>query len=431
MTAPPWLHRPRDERLEEDTPGTLTVHDRWVLARHLRQRVFPAPQPADRAPRIGAEVEVIPIDTRSGRPLPLEAHAGVSSLSIIRRAGASAGWCERRSAKASVPEIVLPDGGRITFEPGGQIEISAAPNASLSVLVGGLQDTIGAIADAAPPGVELLSCGIDPRTPIEEVAPQLDADRYRRMLRHFDTIGRSGARMMRQTASFQVCVDGGPTPERTWRVLNALAPYMVAIFANSPRYAGRDTGHRSFRSHVWRSLDPQRTGLLGVCDDVVEEYLAFALEAPAFLMPDVGDTTPSFGDWLARGDVSLDDWCLHLSTLFPEVRPRGYFELRSADVVSPEWYAAPLSFVAGLVYHRPNLEAAADVLGSPDRDLLVRAGRDGLADPTLRATAPTLCDMALEGCRALGTEFVAHADLGRAAEFFDRYTRRGRSPADG
>jgi len=406
------------------------VLDRGVLAHDLRQRVFPAPQSPECVPRIGAEVEVIPIGARSGRPLPLEARTGVSSLSILRRAGAAAGWCERRSAKANVPEIVLPDGGRITFEPGGQIEISAAPNVSLSGLVGRLQDTIAAIACAAPLGVGLLSRGIDPCTPIDEVAPQLDAERYRRMLQHFDRIGPSGARMMRQTASFQVCVDGGPTPERTWRVLNALAPYMVAIFANSPRYGGGETGHRSFRSHIWRSLDPKRTGLLGVQDDIVEEYLTFALDAPALLEPDVGDSTSSFGDWLARGSATLDDWRLHLSTLFPEVRPRGYFELRSADVVSPEWYAAPLVFVAGLVYHHANIEAAAEVLGAPDAELLVRAGRDGLADPVLRATAPTLCDMALDGCSALGSEFIEQADLERAAEYFDRYTRRGLSPAD-
>jgi glutamate--cysteine ligase len=404
--------------------------DRRVLADDLRRCVFPAPQPAGCAPRIGAEVEVIPIDALSGRPLPLETRDGVFTLSILRRAGASAGWCERRSAKANVPEVVFPEGGRITFEPGGQIEISAAPNASVSVLVARLHDTIAAIADAAPAGVELLSRGIDPRTPINEVAPQLDADRYRRMLRHFDRIGPSGARMMRQTASFQVCVDGGQTPECTWRVLNALAPYMVAIFANSPRYDGRESGHRSFRSHIWRTLDPRRTGLLGRQDDLVEEYLRFALDAPAFLMPDVGDSAATFGYWLERGGVSLNDWRVHLSTLFPEVRPRGYFELRSPDVVAPEWYAAPLVLVAGLVYHRPNLATALDVLGAPDPDLLVRAGREGLADSVLGATAPTLCDMALEGCTALGSEFVEQADLERAAEYFDRYTRRGRSPAD-
>jgi hypothetical protein len=59
---------------------------------------------------------------------------------------------------------------------------------------------VQAIADAAPRGVELLSRGVDPRTRVEDVAPQLDAERYRRMLEHFDRIGPSGARMMRQTS---------------------------------------------------------------------------------------------------------------------------------------------------------------------------------------------------------------------------------------
>jgi glutamate--cysteine ligase len=404
--------------------------DRRMLADHLRRHVFPAPQPRGCARRIGAEVEVIPVDAQSGRPLPLESRDGLSTLEILRRAGAHAGWSERRSAKANVPEVVLPDGGRITFEPGGQIEISSAPNASLSALVARLQATIGTVAEATPPGGALLSIGIDPRTPIDDVIPQLDDERYRRMLRHFDRIGPSGARMMRQTASFQVCVDGGEAPELTWRVLNALTPYMVAVFASSPRYDGRETGHRSFRAHVWRTLDSRRTGLLGLRDDPIEEYLQFALDAPAFLMPDVDDSSVRFGEWLASGEASMSDWCVHLSTLFPEVRPRGYYEVRSADVVSPQWYAVPLVFVAGLVYHRANLEATLDLLGPPDPALLVRGGREGLADPVLRATAPLLCDLALDGCAALGADFVEPADLERAAEYFERYTRRGRSPAD-
>ena len=428
MTAAPRLVRER--MTDESTPVQPAGLDRRMLADDLRHRVFPAPQPAGAPPRIGAEVEVIPIDVQSGRPLPLEARDGASTLAILRRAGAERGWRERRSAKANVPEVELPDGGRITFEPGGQIEISSAPNASLSALVARLRETVADIRDAAPEGVELLSRGVDPRTPVADVPPQLDADRYRQMLRHFDRIGPSGARMMRQTASFQVCVDGGERPELAWKVLNALSPFMVAIFANSARYEGRDTGHRSFRRHIWGTLDPLRTGILGIQGDPVEEYLQFALGAPAFLMPDVGHSAAPFGDWLARGDASASDWCVHLSTLFPEVRPRGYFELRSADVVSPEWYAVPLVLVAGLVYHQPNLEAALALLGAPDPALLERSGRLALTDPVLGEKAPALCDLALEGCAALGHPFVEQADLESAAEYFDRYTRRRRSPAD-
>jgi glutamate--cysteine ligase len=235
---------------------------------------------------------------------------------------------------------------------------------------------------------------------------------------------------MRQTASIQVCVDGGERPALTWRVLNALAPYVVAMFANSSRYEGRDTGHRSYRRHIWGTLDPQRTGLLGLADDPVDEYLEFALDAPAFLLPDVDGAAAPFRRWLECGEVTASDWCTHLSTLFPEVRPRRYFELRSADVVAPEWYAAPLVFVAGLVYHPPALETTADLIGAPDRDLLIRSGEIGLGDPRLREITPRLCDLALEACEALGSSFVCPADIATAAEYFDRYTKRGRSPAD-
>lgn len=403
--------------------------DRDALADDLKQRIFPSPSAAGHVPRIGAEVEVIPVDTMTRRPIPLEGR-GRTTLSILQEAGAAAGWRARRSAKANVPEIELPDGGRITFEPGGQIEISSVPNVSLSALVADLRSTVGTIAAAAGPAVELLSLGIDPITPVEDVRPQLDADRYRRMLHHFDRIGPSGARMMRQTASFQVCVDGGETPETTWRVLNALAPYMVAIFASSPRNAGAETGHRSFRRHVWGTLDPRRTGLLGIQSDPIAEYLEFALDAPAFLLPDVDGCAAPFGYWLDRGTCSASDWCTHLTTLFPEVRPRGYFELRSADAVAPEWYAAPLVFVSGLVYHRPTLEKVADRLGAPDPELLVRSGRAGLGDPSIAGVAPELCDLALAGCMSLGAAFADDASIAAAAEYFDRYTRRGRSPAD-
>ena len=166
-----------------------------------------------------------------------------------------------------------------------------------------LREIVNAIEQAAPQRVRLLSVGVDPSTGIDQVVPQLNADRYRRMLQHFDRIGPSGAKMMRQTASIQVCVDAGESPALTWRVLNALAPYAVSIFANSPRYAGVDTGYKSYRRHIWATLDPRRTGVLGFADDPIEEYLDFALGAPAFLLPEVNGASATFSHWMAR-DVS-------------------------------------------------------------------------------------------------------------------------------
>jgi glutamate--cysteine ligase len=115
--------------------------------------------------------------------------------------------------------------------------------------------------------------------------------------------------------------------------------------------------------------------------------------------------------------------------LFPEVRPRGYFEMRGADSIDPAWCAAPLALLGGLAYDDAAVADALDVLGDPAARL-ERAGRAGLRDPSVAAAAQQLADIALRGCARLGDEFLSGADLDVARAYFDRYTRRGRSPAD-
>jgi glutamate--cysteine ligase len=236
--------------------------------------------------------------------------------------------------------------------------------------------------------------------------------------------------MMRQTAAFQVSLDLDDEPGLRWRVLNAAAPYVTAIFANSPVYAGSATGCRSTRAQVWRTLDPARTGMPWDSGSPLEAYLDFALAAPAILLPLVGGEHQPFGEWLTRAQPTWHEWHEHLTTLFPEVRPRGHFELRSADAVAPQWYAAPLALAVGITYDPGALRAAADLLGLPELGLLERAGRLGLHDPAIARTAVDLVDIALLGCEALGPAYFNPGDLEQARAFFERYTRRARSPAD-
>ena len=162
----------------------------------------------------------------------------------------------------------------------------------------------------------------------------------------------------------------------------------------------------------------------------VETYLDFALDAPAMLMPAIDGVHRPFREWLERAEPLAEEWSDHLSTLFPEVRPRGHMELRSADSMPPQWYAAPIALAVGITYDPGALRAAADLLGAPDLGLLQRAGRLGLHDPAMASTAADLADIALRGCESLGPAYFNPAELEQARAFFDRYTRRGRSPAD-
>ncbi len=84
----------------------------------------------------------------------------------------------------------------------------------------------------------------------------------------------------------------------------------------------------------------------------------------------------------------------------------------------------------GLTYDPGALRAAADLLGPPELGLLERAGRLGLRDPAIATHAAGLAEIALRGCEALGPGYVRPGDLEQARTFFERYTWRGRSPAD-
>ena len=402
-----------------------------TLAADLRTNAFAAPPGSARTPRrIGAEAEFIPVDSHTGRRCAIEGDDGIATLPFLRRFGTQQEWKEGCTPKGT-PCFSLPGGGSMTFEPGGQLEYSSPPCRTGSALLALLRSTVLPLRAAAESeGITLLTCGIDPLNSIEDAPLLVSAKRYQRMADYLARRGDAGARMMRQTAAFQVNLNFDDQPWLRWRVLNAAAPYVTAIFANSPIYARQHTGYQSARGVVWRDVDPTRTGIPYDASDPVQRYLDFGLSAPAILLSLVGAESPSFGEWLDLADPTLDEWHEHLSTLFPEVRPRGHLEVRSADAIGPEWYAAPLVLLAGILYDPATLRAADDLLGTPDPELLDRGGREGLHDQHIARTGADLFQLALTGCRRLGSGYFHPAELEEAAAFFERYTRRGRSLAD-
>jgi glutamate--cysteine ligase len=234
--------------------------------------------------------------------------------------------------------------------------------------------------------------------------------------------------MMRQTAATQVSLDFGTPAQMTrrWRVLERMAPTMIAAFARSPRHAGAETGHRSFRSHIWRTLDLARTGLVVAGDDPAADYIDFALDAPVMLRRPPDGEYPTLRTLVERGDANAADLADHLSTLFPEIRPRGHFEVRSTDAIPMDSLPALIVLLGGIVYDSSALKTAEEVLhgASPD---LVAAGRAGLSDPSLACVARDLFEVAVSGCLRLGDSFLEREHLEEAAAFITACSARGAS----
>jgi glutamate--cysteine ligase len=382
----------------------------WVES-VVRARCFPPPARSNGDLTLGAELELLAVDGATRKVARIAPGNAPGTIDVARAAGARLGWSEGRSAKG-VPRFLAASGASLTFEPGGQIEFASAVHRSVDALLRELREAERVLREeSSERGIDLLAVGIDPENHASQAPLQLLAPRYRRMAAYLARIGAHGARMMRQTASFQICV-GGASAQSQFRLANAIAPWLTALFASSPRYAGVDTRCVSYRAETWRGVDSARTGLLEGRDPV-REYAAFALAAPAFLTG-APDAPPL--PFARLRDVQADTLEEHLTTLFPDVRPRGYLELRSLDAVEHEQRCAALVLVAGLFADRDAAAHALEIVGPPDPQLLQRAGRIGLADDRIAAGTPDLIDAALAGCARLGREVLSAEARERAGD---------------
>lgn len=382
----------------------------------------------ERQLRVGLEVEFIPVRQTDGTRLPLTAHHGsLSATGVLQAAARRRGWAEDRSPYGT-PLFRIPGTGAISFEPGGQIELSTAAFTSVDRLVAHTRAALEPLFHAAEGlGVRLVARGMDPHNRVDDVPLFVDAPRYRRQAAHYDRIGPWGRRMMLQSAALHVNLDLGGRPVRRWWAANAATPCLLALFANSPRCEGRDAGVRSCRAEQWRHLDPQRTGIFAAADDPAGAYTAFALEAPAFLLGEEDAPAVPFRTHWETG-AGVEEWEAHLTTLFPEVRPRGYLELRTPDTLPPRWLSVPLVISVGLLYDPGALLELTRLAPRPSTDLLRRAGRDGMTDPDVRALATTLFDLGLQGAEALGESVVGGRVLEVTREFRHRFVSRGLDP---
>src|SRR5579884_705548 len=187
--------------------GAMTLDANVVraLRDELHASCF-APEIAGRR-AVGAEVELLAFDGATNRPVGLEddgGDVGRGLISVLRRYASAHGWIERY-APGGMTKFEIPGRAVVSFEPGGQIEISTLPAATPTGLVRTLREIVRPLrARLLDDGVALESIGIDPFHDAPEVPLQLHSPRYERMTAYFDRIGPFGARMMRQTGSIQV-----------------------------------------------------------------------------------------------------------------------------------------------------------------------------------------------------------------------------------
>jgi len=333
---------------------------------------------------------------------------------------------------AHAPSTLTPDsthlplshGSHVTVEPGGQVEISSPPHTSVSRLLSTVDDDIVALDDLLS-AADLVRghTGIDPH---REPRRLLQVPRYAAMQSVFDGLGPDGAVMMCSTASAQVCLDAGEADDvaTRWLASHSVGPAMVALFANSDRFSGCETGWASSRLRSTFGTCPPFTEPPLHDGDPAANWASLAMAAPVLCVRRGGecwDSPPglTFGDWADGRHTTpptYDDLDYHLSTLFPPVRAKGYLEVRYLDAQPSETWHHPVLLLSALMSDPATVDRAIEVT-EQSADRWLDAARHGLDDEAVLEAASAIVEL---GCSAMSSLDVGPAEVDRVTEHLER-----------
>ena len=290
------------------------------------------------------------------------------------------------------------DGANVSLEPGGALELSGAPVETIHETCDEVNAHLSEVKNIADEiGVGFIGLGAAPIWTHDQM-PLMPKGRYKLMDAYMQRVGTMGTTMMRRTCTVQVNLDFASEADmvKKLRVAVALQPVAVALFANSPFFEGQPNGHKSWRSRVWRDLDPDRTGMVPfIFEDGFgfDRWVDYALDVPMYFVYRDGEYVDalgqSFRDFLdgklpaLPGETPLiSDWGDHLTTIFPEARVKQFIEMRGADGGPWRRLCALPAFWVGLMYDQGALDAAWDLVKDWDAEtreaLRVAASVDGL-----------------------------------------------------
>ena len=307
---------------------------------------------------IGAELEKLVIVRDTGEAAPYDLIE-----QLLKQLEAEPGW---QGIYENDHLIALKgEDSSITLKPGGQLELSGALCSDIHCCHGDLVKHLKQISQkAADLNLAFLGLGIQPFSSLESIE-WLPKDRYKIMGPYMKRLGGHGQEMMTLSAGVQINLDFTDADDclEKLRFGMMLSPLLYALFANSPLLHGEPSGFLSTRGAFWSTTDPDRSGLIMALfdsDATLETYVDYALAVPMYFIirdgrfVDLTGQRFSFNQFWKEGfaeyTATMDDWILHLSTIFPEIRLHPQLEIRSIDALPREMSLAAAALLKGLFY---------------------------------------------------------------------------------
>jgi glutamate--cysteine ligase len=375
--------------------------------------------------RIGTEHEKFLFHRDSLRPVAYDGDSGVEAMlnALCKAIGDKA---TPIIEKGKIIGLKDGDGGSVSLEPGGQLELSGAPLSNLHQTCAETgRHLLHMRAVSSALGVGMLGIGFQPKWRRDDIS-WMPKGRYQIMRNHMPKVGTMGLDMMLRSCTVQVNLDYADEDDmrRKFRTSLALQPIATALFANSPFKDGKPSGWLSGRAHVWTDTDNARCGVPSCVFDPhfgYEQWIDYILDVPMYFLhrgEDYVDVAgKSFRDYLAgtlagfEGEPpQMADFEDHITTAFPEVRLKQYLEMRGADSGSWANICALPAYWVGLLYCDEALAEAEDLVSDIGADDVMEArlsvAKDGLrgklGSHDVAMLAKKTIDIASKGLRNRG-----------------------------
>lgn len=279
----------------------------------------------------------------------------------------------------------------ISLEPGGQFEISLAPNDNLDKIYLVLNnyvrqlDKLGEIYNT-----KFFAIGNNPKNCYQNLNI-LNKRRYKIMADYLFKKGKFAPVMMRETAGVQVNVDYKNSIDARRKIKAAIlmSPFLTGFFANSPFRGGKLTNYKSIRALAWKYTGPDRCNLFykDIIDNnqgsIYEQYANYILDVPMiFIVRDnkyieiEGKIT--FREFMIKGykgfSAELDDYLIHQSLCFPDVRLKNCIEIRNHDSQNLDIAVGIGAIYKGILYNDDALDNILDFLAPLNSEMLNKDG---------------------------------------------------------
>lgn len=299
---------------------------------------------------IGIEVERSAVYEADLKPVQYSGTSGY--LAILKKLAEEVGWkVIDRDENGNISSLKR-GGSEIHIEDDGRIELVSKPRKGLFSLNREYQMHAREIDEISKEfGIVWVAMGWKPFARTKEI-DFVYPNKFNEASRHY----------VKQYPDFQkniykawvkksdgVHVNFGYTSERDaimkFQTLSKISPILIAMFANSPLSVGRFSGYMDKRIYATSRCCPSRTQLQKEFLEKqfsFEKWVDYLLELPMRRIDRKGEqifVPLSFHDFLKNGykrhNPRIEDFYLHIKSVWSEIRMKHYLEYRGFDTVPP------------------------------------------------------------------------------------------------